>query len=368
MIPVFFSLGVREMGFFNIGSVLVYAVAHYIGIRDRFHVSVILTNIEIISHMAAVLYFVGFSAGFQLLFLVVVLAVFIVPTEFRTPTYPFLVIMPAVWIFMRLYMAGRSPVYELPSRVLTTFYTVNVLSIIFFTITSMGFMVLIAASALTKAGIEQRRAERLLLNILPEPIAERLKADESTIADGFAEASIFFCDIVDFTVLSSGKSPDEVVDILNELFCRIDGILDDYSMEKIKTIGDAYMAVCGVPEPVTDHAYKTVSFAEAVQKELDAFNSDTGLSLELRYGVNSGPVVAGIIGTRKFIYDLWGDTVNTASRMESYGVPGRIQITEAVRKRLDRRCGYESRGRVDIKGKGPMETFLVSSIDGRACV
>lgn len=243
-------------------------------------------------------------------------------------------------------------------------YTFNALSLVVFTISTMGFMVIIASSALNTAGIERRRADRLLLNILTEPIAERLKAEETTIADGFSEASIFFCDIVDFTVMSSGKTPEEVVGILNELFCLIDELLDTYSMEKIKTIGDAYMAVCGVPEPVEDHAGKTVQFARAVQQALDEFNAEKGLSLQLRYGVNSGPVVAGVIGTRKFIYDLWGDTVNTASRMESYGIPGRIQITSATRELLDHSYSWESRGTIEIKGKGSMETFLVSTEEG----
>lgn len=232
--------------------------------RDKNLLAGYSTAVEILLHMSAAIYFVGFSAQFQVMYIVVVSIVFTIDPDRRRHAIPLIPIVPAVWIGMLFFMSNRQPVYELDIQILTILHSINALGIVIYTVSLMGFVVLLAATALKSAWIERRRADRLLLNILPVPIAGRLKVDESTIADGFIEASIFFCDIVDFTVMSSGKPPEEVVEILNELFSRIDGLLDEYAMEKIKTIGDAYMAVCGVPEPVEDHADKTVSFAEAV--------------------------------------------------------------------------------------------------------
>ena len=366
MLIVFAVIGVHQMAIFNCFSVVWWSFCLLIGSRykgyNRFRVLGLVGNIEIILHMAAAVYFVGMEAGFQLLLLNLLSTTFLLPAEQRKPTYVFLVLIPAVWISLWVYMKTHVPVYTLADPILVSFFVFNLFSILSMLIFDSGYLVVLTASALKTADYERKRADRLLLNILPEPIAERLKAEELTIADSFTDASIFFCDIVNFTVMSSGKPPEEVVDILNELFSRIDGLLDEYSMEKIKTIGDAYMAVCGIPEPVEDHAFKAVSFAEAVQERLSQFNREKGLTMQLRYGVNSGPVVAGVIGKRKFIYDLWGETVNTASRMESYGLPGRIQITPATKERLNGKCIYESRGEIEIKGIGMMETFLVSTV------
>jgi class 3 adenylate cyclase len=208
---------------------------------------------------------------------------------------------------------------------------------------------------------EHERTEALLCNVLPTSIARRLKHSHHTIADDFPSASVLFADIVGFTSLAQSISPEEVVSILNRVFSRFDELVDDHGMEKIKTIGDAYMVAAGIPVPREDHADALARFALALRADVDSHNLITGSALQVRIGMNSGPVVAGVIGRRRFLYDLWGDTVNTAARMESHGVPGRIQVTEATRALLGNRYLLEERGVVDVKGKGPMRTFFLTA-------
>ena len=206
---------------------------------------------------------------------------------------------------------------------------------------------------------EQAKADNLLLNILPRSIAEKLKAQPETIADQFTAASILFADVVDFTPRSEHLSPAEVVGLLDHLFSHFDTLAERYQLEKIKTIGDAYMVAAGVPTPRPDHAQALALMALDMLDGMTTVGAMGDLGLELRIGINSGPVVAGVIGRKRFLYDLWGDAVNTASRMESHGTPGRIQITRATYELLkdDFRC--EPRGNVSIKGKGDMETWYL---------
>ncbi len=185
---------------------------------------------------------------------------------------------------------------------------------------------------------ERDRSERLLLNVLPRAIADRLKDAQTTIADSFSEVSILFADIVGFTQLASRVPPGELVGVLNDIFSDFDALLDRHGLEKIKTIGDAYLVAGGVPTPCPDHAAAVAEMALDMCESLDRFNLRTGASFAMRVGINSGPVVAGVIGTHKFIFDLWGDAVNIASRMESHGEPGRIQVSEATARRA-RRAG-----------------------------
>ena len=205
----------------------------------------------------------------------------------------------------------------------------------------------------------RRENERLLLNILPVPIAERLKGGAELIADHFDEVSVLFADLVGFTGLSASRPAAEIVEMLNELFSRFDQAADELGVEKIKTIGDAYMAVCGLPEPRADHADRMVRMALRMLAVVREFNASRGVSLSTRIGIHSGPVVAGVIGRNKFIYDLWGDTVNLASRMESHGVAGAVQMTQSVVAPLAGRYPFEARGLIDVKGRGAVEAWLL---------
>lgn len=204
---------------------------------------------------------------------------------------------------------------------------------------------------------QQECTEDLLLNILPNPIAERLKRAESIIADSFAEVTVLFADLVNFTEMSAQISPIKLVDLLNKIFSVFDRLSEKHGLEKIKTIGDAYMVVGGLPTPRADHAEAIAQMALDMQQEITHFQREDGQSFSLRIGIHTGPVVAGVIGLKKFSYDLWGDTVNVASRMESQGVAGRIQVTETTYKHLKHKYHFIHRGVIEIKGKGEMISY-----------
>jgi class 3 adenylate cyclase len=204
-----------------------------------------------------------------------------------------------------------------------------------------------------------RENERLLLNILPAPIADRLREGEPLIADRFDDVTLMFADIVEFTRLSASMSPHELVGVLNEVFTVFDSLVDRYGLEKVKTIGDAYMVVGGMPERSVDHPERVTAMALDLAESVGRIEAATRLGITFRIGIHCGPVVAGVIGTRKFIYDVWGDTVNMASRMESLGVPGRVQVTQATADRLSGSFEVEARGLIEVKGKGPTQTCFV---------
>ncbi len=206
---------------------------------------------------------------------------------------------------------------------------------------------------------EQEKSERLLLNILPAPIAQRLKQGEQTIADSFSEVTVLFADLVGFTKLSANLSPAELVELLNMIFSCFDELAEKYGLEKIKTIGDAYMVVGGLPTLRKDHAEAIAEMALDILDRVQEISEKQGKLLQIRIGINTGAVEAGVIGTKKFAYDLWGDTVNTAHRMESHGIPGVIQVTEDTYNCLANKYTFQERGMIDIKGKGMMRTYLL---------
>ncbi len=207
--------------------------------------------------------------------------------------------------------------------------------------------------------VEQEKSERLLLNILPEPIALRLKQGEDTIADSFAEVTILFADIVNFTPMSATLPAAELVNLLNEIFSEFDHLSERRGLEKIKTIGDAYMVGAGLPVVRDDHALVIAEMALDMLDAIKDFNRRHNTDLKMRMGINTGPVVAGVIGTKKFIYDIWGDAVNTAARMESHGIEGCIQVTEATWQQLRGQYEFDDRGLITIKGKGKMHTYIL---------
>jgi guanylate cyclase len=206
----------------------------------------------------------------------------------------------------------------------------------------------------------QKRSDDLLLAILPDEIAERLKSDRTMIADDHAAVSVLFADVVGFTPMSSAMSPPELLSLLNAVFTTFDRFVEELGLEKIKTVGDAYMVASGVPHGRSDHALAIAELALRMRDHTERHRFD-GHAIELRIGINSGPVVAGVVGTHKFAYDLWGDVVNTASRMESEGVPGSIQVAPATYELIRDGFVCESRGVIPVKGKGDMETYFLRS-------
>jgi guanylate cyclase len=249
---------------------------------------------------------------------------------------------------------------DLPSRIVIGFFVMNVIGTSLSAYVMLGYFVEQRQRAHRELEAERARSERLLLNVLPEPIAERLKADSGVIAEQYAEVSVAFADLVGFTEHSATMAPDELVALLDRIFTAFDGLADAEGVEKIKTIGDAYMLAGGLPEPRADHLQAVARTALAMRDEIAAIARRTGQDwLDLRIGLDTGPAVAGVIGRRKFIYDLWGDTVNTASRMESHGLPGQIQVTERVASAIAPGFSVRSRGVIEVKGKGPMPTYLL---------
>jgi adenylate cyclase len=248
----------------------------------------------------------------------------------------------------------------------STFFAVNLLMVtamLFLAFQHFARMQIAAHDALvqthSKLIEEKANSERLLLNILPAAIATRLKLNQGGIADGFGEVSVLFADIVGFTVLSARLEPKDLVAMLDEMFSRFDQLADRHHLEKIKTIGDAYMVAGGIPEPRSDHLADTVEMALDMRRAVADVAKRLDQPLSLRIGIHIGPVVAGVIGKRKFTYDLWGDAVNTASRMESHGLPSSIHVTDDVRTRLGDRYAFEDRGVIEVKGKGAMRTWLL---------
>jgi class 3 adenylate cyclase len=211
-----------------------------------------------------------------------------------------------------------------------------------------------------------RENERLLLNILPEPIADRLRRGERLIADRFDDVTLLFADIVGFTELSSTMQPDELVAVLNEVFSVFDDLVEEHGLEKVKTIGDAYMVVGGLTDSSPDHPDRVARMAVALAARIAEIDAARLFGIRFRVGINCGPVVAGVIGTKKFIYDIWGDTVNLASRMESTGVPGRVQVSAAVEERLRGHFRLTPRGLVEVKGKGFLPTWFLEGEGAQA--
>ena len=247
-------------------------------------------------------------------------------------------------------LAEHAP--DIPNGVAVTFFVLNVGAV------SATAFVLLQYFVQARER-EQARSERLLLNVLPAPVATRLKNNEGVIADALPDVTVLFADIVGFTPLAERLAADDVVAVLDRVFGSWDELAARFGVEKIKTIGDAYMVAGGIPLPRDDHAEAIADMALAMSAELERVTAPTGLTLEARFGIDTGPVVAGVIGRSKFIYDLWGDTVNTASRMESHAPPRTIQVTERAFERLRDRYELQPRGSVQIKGKGAMTTYLL---------
>ena len=245
---------------------------------------------------------------------------------------------------------------DIPVPLTIAFFALNILGVTGTCYALLLYFVGERDRAAAMAATERERSERLLLNVLPAQIAERLKSGESVIADASTEVGVLFADIAGFTPLSATMTPEEIVQLLDGIFTAFDELAAQHGLEKIKTIGDAYMVASGLLEHQPGHVGSLAQMALEMQRD-----AEHRQSIELRIGIDVGPVVAGVIGRSKFIYDLWGDTVNTASRMESHGVPGAIQVTERAHRLLTDGFEFKARGVIDVKGKGPMKTYWLIS-------
>jgi guanylate cyclase len=254
-------------------------------------------------------------------------------------------------------LAADAPSFS--ARVTATFAVLNIAGLTISAYALLAYFVERSDQAQRELAAEQERSEALLRNVLPEPIAGRLKAGEGLIADRFDEVTVLFADLVGFTAMSASLPPAQVVVLLDRIFTTFDAIADAEGLEKIKTIGDAYMLVGGAPDPRADHAAAVARVALAMLDAVAADPTAQVAGMSIRIGIDTGPAVAGVIGQRKFSYDVWGDTVNTASRMESHGVPGRIHLSARAAAALGEGFDVQPRGVIEVKGKGPMQTFFL---------
>jgi adenylate cyclase len=273
------------------------------------------------------------------------------------------------WFLLFLALAGLSwgindrfigNALPTPPHFKDAFFLMNVLGVSSILYALMRYFQSQKERTLFELALEQARSEKLLLNIMPKAIANRLKDSDMRIADSHDAVTILFADIVDFTKLTAAMPPAELVDLLSQLFSRFDRLAEQHDLEKIKTIGDGYMVVSGAPIGHADHAKVIANLALQMQQALAVFNLQTGRQLQLRIGISSGAVVAGVIGTSKFAYDLWGDPVNMASRMEKTSLPDAIQVSEASYQLLKNDYNFEAR-HVEIKGKGEVNTYLLKA-------
>ena len=251
---------------------------------------------------------------------------------------------------------------HLPPQIITAFFVGNIGAVSAIVFVLLRRFMLEKDQALKLLAVEQDRSERLLLNVLPKDIAARLKAGGGTIADHFDCASVLFADLEGFTPLTAELAPVEMVELLNEVYSHFDALVEKHDLEKIRTIGDNYMVASGVPRRRPDHAQVLARLALEMCTYLCTLPPRNGKQISFRMGINSGPVIAGVIGRKKFAYDLWGDTVNTASRMESHGIGGKIQITRDTYELIKDEFLFEPRGMITIKGKGELETWFLKGI------
>jgi guanylate cyclase len=286
-------------------------------------------------------------------------ALMILGTRQSTPWFILFGLLAGVSWKLNYMFAGNS--LPIPAHIKDTFFLMNIMGVACILYAVMRYFQSQKERTLHELSLEQARSEKLLLNVLPKSIANRLKDNDMRIADSHESVTILFADIVGFTKMTATMPPAELVDLLSQLFSRFDRLADKHGLEKIKTIGDGYMVVGGAPVGRDDHAKVIAELALEMQQELVEFNAQADKNMQLRIGISSGPVVAGVIGTSKFAYDIWGDPVNMASRMEGTCLADAIQVSEATYALLKNEFKFEHRGLVQIKGKGEVNTYLLKS-------
>jgi len=276
------------------------------------------------------------------------------------PSWPWLFAFIATIVLATLLQSYAPPNHILSATFVECAFVINMCAVAGIAFSMLYYFIQQRGLTLDLLRVEREKSENLLLNVLPQEIAAKLKDDDRIIADHFDAVTVLFADVANFTPLSAILSAADVVDVLNQIFSYFDALAEKYGLEKIKTIGDCYMAAAGVPNTRSDHAQATAQMALAMSDYVCKHPALTdGKRMDFRIGIHSGPVVAGVIGRKKFIYDLWGDSVNTASRMESHGVPGKIQITQETYSLISDTFICEPRGKVMVKGKGEMETWYL---------
>ena len=284
-------------------------------------------------------------------------ALMILGTRQSTAWFALFAVLAAVsWVLNDRFAGNALPI---PRHIKDTFFLMNIMGTSCILYAVMRYFQSQKERTLQALAVEQARSEKLLLNVLPQSIANRLKDNDMRIADSHDSVTVLFADIVGFTQLTSSMPPTELVELLSQLFSGFDQLADKHGLEKIKTIGDGYMVVGGAPNNMDNHAAKMTTLALDMFKTLSVFNQEAGHSLKMRVGISTGPVVAGVIGTSKFSYDLWGDPVNMASRMEQTALTNTIQLSEETHQLIKQNFDFSVRKQVQIKGKGKVNTYML---------
>jgi adenylate cyclase len=360
-IPIFYLMNAHMLAIFNIFSALTFVLTIWMNKKKMFIAAVSIAVIEVVIHQILCVVYLGWDTGFQYYIISAIMLPFLTDQPKKLIKFSLGIFCITTFLYLKIFYYSSTPIYSLSPKIVNFFNVTNI---------TFAMLVIVACSyvfnnsvntAEEALEIEKKRSDDLLHNILPAAIVSRLKKNKKTIADGFTNVSVLFLDIVGFTALSSTKTPEELVDVLNEIFIIFDDLAEKYNLEKIKTIGDSYMVAAGVPKTNENDAERIVHFALELTPSLESFNSKSGNSLKIRVGINSGPVVAGVIGKKKFIYDLWGDAVNIASRMESHGVVGKVQVSESTYNLVTDKFNFTKREKINVKGKGMMQTYIVDN-------
>ena len=356
LIPLFLWMDLRTLSLYNIFSVCSWITAIRLARHGMLYSPALIVGAEISLYVALCVRYMGWASGAPYLLFNLAWTAFALPFKLWLKV---LSVVALLFEFVLLYISAGKGVWSGDPLVLKLFWLQNVAMVFAFAALSAAYLFNLIKSAELALEEALDRSEVLLNNVLPPVIADRLKKNDAVIADSFSGASVLFADIADFTPMSQCMAPAELVQLLDGLFSRIDVLVHKHGLEKIKTIGDAYMVAAGIPIRRDDHAEAIVAFAFDLKNAMADFNTETGRNLRLRIGINSGPVTAGVIGKLRFLYDLWGDSVNTASRMESHGIPDEIHVTEETRRLLNDSYAFEERGEIDVKGKGLMRTYFL---------
>ncbi len=358
LIVLFSVLGVEPLVLLNATIVPFYVLVLVLHRRGHTRTTATLVTAEVVGHQILAVYLLGIQSGFQYHLVAFACGMIIFPFQNpRAKVIPPLLSMIA-FVVLDMYGVANMAVIDLDAYILYAMKSVNLVVAFTILVSVVFYFELAALRSEAAVNREYERAEGLLLNILPAEIATRLKDGEQRIADTSLQTTILFADICDFTEISSTVTPEELVSDLNELFIAFDELVDERGIEKIKTIGDSYMVAAGIPQARGDHAVVVADLAFDMVR-VAAERTLGGSPISIRVGIDSGASVAGVIGRRKFTYDLWGDPVNVASRMESTSEPGRVQVSQRTRDALGDAYTFESRGEVDVKGKGTMQTYFL---------
>jgi len=362
---IYFGMGVAWAGALNLVSTAAFLVGLLLLRSGYTKLATSIGWLEVVVHVALFTVLTGLDTGYVFyigVLLVVPFSVFRSSVAHERWTRRLLVAAGVgLAIALPLILRRQPALWPLEAWQSQVVVALNLTNVIVALVAIAYYTMWVTDRAEAHLAAERDRSETLLLNILPAQIAEQLKAQPGTIARHYDSVTVLFADICGFTLLSARISSQELIEMLNEVFSEFDRLASQHGLEKIKTIGDAYMAACGLPEPSEGHAAAVAAMGLDMAAAIKAYAEKHEVELDIRVGIHTGPVVAGVIGVNKFAYDLWGDTVNTASRMESHGAPGRVHLSKSTRDALGEAFELEPRGVIPVKGKGEMETWFLGA-------